>query len=226
MTATAMPRSSRAWAAAVLASAPASPRHSPIFSKTCSAWPGSAGARWTRARRRPALQHGNHAGRGFQSKTADRDSGLGHLRALFGHRRQGRHQAEDLRDLRRRGPGAAGPGLLHAGADLPRLSGPRPDDRGRLPELRRLRTGDARPHAVGQHSPRRRGRHPHPPAGEGEAGVRGGPPGDLYIFLSLATHEFFQRDGADLHCRVPISMVRSRSAANSRSRPSTRARPR
>src|SRR5207344_2995836 len=44
-------------------------------------------------------------------------------------------------------------------------------------------------------------------AGEGEAGVRGGPPGDLYIFLSLAAHEFFQRDGADLHCQVPISMV-------------------
>jgi molecular chaperone DnaJ len=44
-------------------------------------------------------------------------------------------------------------------------------------------------------------------AGEGEAGIRGGPPGDLYIFLSLATHEFFQRDGADLYCRVPISMV-------------------
>src|SRR3954468_10435917 len=44
-------------------------------------------------------------------------------------------------------------------------------------------------------------------AGEGEAGVRGGPPGDLYIFLSLTQHQFFQRDGADLHCRVPISMV-------------------
>jgi len=44
-------------------------------------------------------------------------------------------------------------------------------------------------------------------AGEGEAGVRGGPAGDLYIFLSLASHVFFQRDGADLHCRVPISMV-------------------
>jgi molecular chaperone DnaJ len=44
-------------------------------------------------------------------------------------------------------------------------------------------------------------------ANEGEAGVRGGPPGDLYIFLSLASHPFFQRDGADLHCRVPISMV-------------------
>ena len=44
-------------------------------------------------------------------------------------------------------------------------------------------------------------------AGEGEAGVRGGGQGDLYIFLSLAPHPFFQRDGADLHCRVPISMV-------------------
>jgi molecular chaperone DnaJ len=44
-------------------------------------------------------------------------------------------------------------------------------------------------------------------ANEGEAGIRGGPAGDLYIFLSLATHELFQRDGADLHCRVPISMV-------------------
>src|SRR5712691_1801459 len=44
-------------------------------------------------------------------------------------------------------------------------------------------------------------------AGEGEAGVRGGPAGDLYIFLSIAAHPFFQRDGGDLHCRVPISMV-------------------
>lgn len=44
-------------------------------------------------------------------------------------------------------------------------------------------------------------------AGEGEAGVQGGPAGDLYIFLSLAAHKFFQRDSADLHCRVPVSMV-------------------
>ncbi|MDQ0472395.1 molecular chaperone DnaJ [Labrys wisconsinensis] len=42
---------------------------------------------------------------------------------------------------------------------------------------------------------------------EGEAGARGGPPGDLYIFLSIQPHPFFQRDGADLHCRVPVSMV-------------------
>src|SRR5437868_11022516 len=44
-------------------------------------------------------------------------------------------------------------------------------------------------------------------AGEGEAGVRGGPAGDHYSFLAISAHQFFQRDGADLHCRVPISMV-------------------
>ncbi len=44
-------------------------------------------------------------------------------------------------------------------------------------------------------------------AGEGEAGVRGGPTGDLYIFLSIKPHEFFQRDGADVFCRVPIAMT-------------------
>ncbi|MDR6432747.1 molecular chaperone DnaJ [Brucella pseudogrignonensis] len=44
-------------------------------------------------------------------------------------------------------------------------------------------------------------------AGEGEAGTRGGPSGDLYIFLSVKPHEFFQRDGADLYCKVPISMT-------------------
>jgi molecular chaperone DnaJ len=44
-------------------------------------------------------------------------------------------------------------------------------------------------------------------AGEGEAGLRGGPTGDLYIFLSIRPHAFLQRDGADLFCRVPISLV-------------------
>lgn len=44
-------------------------------------------------------------------------------------------------------------------------------------------------------------------SGEGEAGFRSGPPGDLYIFISVKPHEFFQRDGADLYCKVPISMT-------------------
>jgi molecular chaperone DnaJ len=43
--------------------------------------------------------------------------------------------------------------------------------------------------------------------GEGEAGLRGGPAGDLYIFVSVKPHQLFQRDGADLYAKVPISMI-------------------
>ncbi|EPX82348.1 molecular chaperone DnaJ [Salipiger mucosus] len=44
-------------------------------------------------------------------------------------------------------------------------------------------------------------------AGEGEAGMRGGPPGDLYIFIEVRPHELFERDGTELHCRVPVSVT-------------------
>ena len=44
-------------------------------------------------------------------------------------------------------------------------------------------------------------------AGEGEAGERGGPPGDLYIFLDLEDHPVFDRDGPHIHCEVPVSMT-------------------
>lgn len=44
-------------------------------------------------------------------------------------------------------------------------------------------------------------------AGEGEAGMRGGPTGDLYIFIEVAEHEIFERDGQSLFCRVPVSMT-------------------
>ncbi|WP_238372102.1 molecular chaperone DnaJ [Heliomarina baculiformis] len=46
-------------------------------------------------------------------------------------------------------------------------------------------------------------------AGEGEAGMRGGPPGDLYIFVEVAAHDLFERDGMNLHCRVPVSMTKA-----------------
>jgi len=46
-------------------------------------------------------------------------------------------------------------------------------------------------------------------AGEGAAGERGGPPGDLYIFVSVRPHEFFRRQGNDVICEVPISFVQA-----------------
>ena len=50
--------------------------------------------------------------------------------------------------------------------------------------------------------------------GEGEAGARGGPAGDLYVFLSVRRHQLFEREGADVHCRVPISMVQATLGGN------------
>ena len=44
-------------------------------------------------------------------------------------------------------------------------------------------------------------------AGEGEAGMRGGPTGDLYIFIEVSDHPIFERDGSNLFCRVPVSMT-------------------
>jgi molecular chaperone DnaJ len=44
-------------------------------------------------------------------------------------------------------------------------------------------------------------------SGEGEAGLRGGPSGDLYIFIEVIEHQLFQRDGPNLYCRVPVSMI-------------------
>jgi len=46
-------------------------------------------------------------------------------------------------------------------------------------------------------------------SGEGEAGLRGAPAGDLYIFLSMKSHRIFQREGADIYCRVPIPMTKA-----------------
>jgi molecular chaperone DnaJ len=46
-------------------------------------------------------------------------------------------------------------------------------------------------------------------SGNGEAGFRGGPTGDLYVVLSVRQHEIFQRDGDDLLCNVPVSFVQA-----------------
>ena len=46
-------------------------------------------------------------------------------------------------------------------------------------------------------------------AGEGEAGMRGGPTGDLYIFIEVADHALFQREGTNVFCRVPVSMAKA-----------------
>jgi molecular chaperone DnaJ len=46
-------------------------------------------------------------------------------------------------------------------------------------------------------------------SGEGDSGLRNGPPGDLYLFLSVKPHSLFERDGADLYCRAPAPMCKA-----------------
>ena len=51
-------------------------------------------------------------------------------------------------------------------------------------------------------------------AGEGQAGLNGGPTGDLYLFISIKPHPLFQRDGHDLYCRAPVSLVTAALGGN------------
>ena len=46
-------------------------------------------------------------------------------------------------------------------------------------------------------------------AGEGEAGIRGGGKGDLYVYLYVKPHKFFERDGTTIHCEIPINIVQA-----------------
>jgi len=51
-------------------------------------------------------------------------------------------------------------------------------------------------------------------AGQGDAGVYGGPPGDLYVVLHVNEHAFFEREGKDLYCAVPISFTQAALGAH------------
>ena len=52
--------------------------------------------------------------------------------------------------------------------------------------------------------------------GEGEAGIAGGPTGDLYVVIAIRPHPLFEREGPDLHCQVPITMVQARARRRDR----------
>jgi len=66
--------------------------------------------------------------------------------------------------------------------------------------------------------------------GEGEAGVRGGPPGDLYVVIGVQEHAIFTRHGDDMVCEIPVSITQAALGRRSRSRrsrggPRSRSRP-
>ena len=160
-----------------------------------------------RARLGPALQYGNHAGRGVSRQVGGAENpDLGACETCGGSGAKAGSKPKNLRDLRRPRTRARPAGLFLDRARLPDLPG-----RGEVID-------NPCPACSGAgRSTRERSLSVNIPAGiedgtrirltgEGEAGLRGGPPGDLYIFLSIKPHPFFQREGrrsalprADLH---------------------------
>ena len=46
-------------------------------------------------------------------------------------------------------------------------------------------------------------------SGQGEPGINGGPAGDLYVVFQCRSHEFFERDGDDVYCEIPITFAQA-----------------
>jgi curved DNA-binding protein CbpA len=94
---------------------------------------------------------GRGAGRERRAERADPHSDLGHLRGLLRLRRQGRHHAENLPDVRRSGTRPPCARIFHDRAHLPELRRPRPVDRQPLRVMLGVRPGHARADAVGEY---------------------------------------------------------------------------
>ena len=121
--------------------------------------------------------------------------------------RLGQRGTPDLPDLRRPGPGVSVPGLHPDGHRLPDLrrtglhpGRPVPECRG-IGRIQKEKTVAVRIPAGVDTGSRLRLRN------EGEAGRLGGPPGDLYVVIHVKAHEFFERDGEHVFCRIPVSLV-------------------
>ena len=163
-----------------------------------------------RARRRPALQYGNHPGRGFSRQDGLAENpDLRHLRTCAGSGAKSGSKPKTCSTCGGAGRVRAQQGFFSIERACPACHGrgevidnpcPNCSGAGRVTRERSLSVNI--PAGIEDGTRIRL-------TGEGEAGLRGGPAGDLYIFLSVKPHPFFQREGADLHCRAPITMVQA-----------------
>ena len=171
---------------------------------------GRRGAGPARARARPGSplrSRGDARGRVQGQEGHDPRAHGRQMRGLPRHRRRGRRQAQDLPHLRGRGRVRASQGFFtiertcaacHGTGEV--VDKPCKVCRGEGRVVHEKTLAVNVPAGVDEGTRIRL-------AGEGEAGLRGGPAGDLYIFISIAPHEIFQRDGANIYCHVPLSMV-------------------
>ena len=213
-TSSAMPASTRTWAAAAAAAAASavSPMPSATSSATSSAAArggrGAAASRSTAAPTCATAWRSRWRRRRAATDTQIRIPAGTTCETCNGSGAKPGTSAETCTHLQRPRPGAHAPGLLQHPADLPALPRQRQDHPRALHHLpaapgRIKKQQDAASEDPGRH----RRRHAHPLAGNGEPGTNGGPPGDLYVEIHIKQHEVFQRDGDDLHCEMPISFT-------------------
>src|SRR5271165_2543310 len=113
------------------------------------------------------------------------------MRPVQRQRRSSGKGSHRLHDVRRSRTGAVSAGVLRNCAAVQHLPGFGQAHHRPLYQVQRSRTRAARTF------------------GDGEAGVYGGPSGDLYVVLHCKEHEFFERDGRNLHCVIPVSVVQA-----------------
>ena len=179
-----------------------------VFDDLFGEFMGGKRSRRSKPRRRSSLQYGDRArGRLSRQECGNPRALADCLRGMHRHRRAAGHDSGNLRHLRRPRQSARQPGLLHHRAHLPQMPGRGPRRAPSLQGLQRPGAYAERAHVVGGNSPGVEEGTRIRLSGEGQAGLNGGPPGDLYIFLSVQQHPIFQRDAQDLHCRVPIGFV-------------------
>ena len=116
---------------------------------------------------------------------------------------EARHEAGNLPDLSRQ-HGAHVAGLLQHPADLPEVPRHGHLHSRAVRALPRVGQGEGNQDARSEDPGRDRRRMRIRSAGNGEPGINGGPPGDLYVEIHIKPHSVFERDGDDLHCQMPI----------------------
>ena len=156
------------------------------------------------ARLRPALRHADHArGSGLRRGKRDRSSQARHLRELRRHRRRGRLARRHLPTCGGRGQVISSRGFFQVSQTCPRCRGlgqiiEKPcrecDGEGRVEETSRIKIKI--PAGIEDGSRLRSLRN-------GEAGIRGGAQGDLYVVIHVKEHAIFQREDDNLFCEVP-----------------------
>ncbi len=168
---------------------------------------GGAGGPAGVSRRRPALQHGNHARAGGARATTRRSAcrAGSTCEVCTARARSPVPSRKPARPVSGSGAVRMSQGLLQHPANVPEvprhrhLSFPSParhcHGAGKVKETKTL---EVKIPAGIDDGMRIRS------AGNGEPGINGGPPGDLYVEIHIKQHSVFERDGDDLHCQMPI----------------------